>query len=79
MPMIKPRGTAPMRCWRWARTPARRGPSPNRAFTIFVGGDGKECVAYVTHLLDPVPTEIHVFTALASGLPVAVGTGEKRS
>ena len=28
----------------------------------------------VTHLLDPIPTEIHVFTALTSGLPVAVGT-----
>jgi hypothetical protein len=28
----------------------------------------------VTHLLDPIPTEIHVFTALASGLDVFVGT-----
>jgi hypothetical protein len=28
----------------------------------------------VTHLLDPIPTEIHVFTALAAGLPVFVGT-----
>ena len=28
----------------------------------------------VTHLLDPVPTEIHVFTALASHAPIAVGT-----
>jgi len=28
----------------------------------------------VTHLLDPVPTEIHVFSAFAAGLPVFVGT-----
>ena len=27
----------------------------------------------VTHLLDPLPTEIHVFTSLASSLPLVVG------
>jgi hypothetical protein len=32
----------------------------------------------MTHLLDPLPTEIHVFTALASGLPLFVGTIESR-
>ncbi|QIG78999.1 hypothetical protein [Stakelama tenebrarum] len=30
----------------------------------------------VTHLLDPTPTEIHVFTALASGMPLVVATTE---
>lgn len=29
---------------------------------------------FVTHLLDPVPTEIHVFSALAAGLPLYVST-----
>jgi hypothetical protein len=29
---------------------------------------------FVTHLLDPTPTEIHVFTALTAGVPVMVGT-----
>jgi streptogramin lyase len=28
----------------------------------------------VSHLLDPTPTEIHVFSSLASGYPVAVST-----
>ena len=28
---------------------------------------------FVTHLLDPVPTEIHVFTSLTSQLPLGVG------
>jgi hypothetical protein len=31
----------------------------------------------VTHLLDPVPTEIHVFTALSSGHTVLVAAGER--
>jgi hypothetical protein len=30
----------------------------------------------VTHLLDPVPTEIHMFTSLTSGLPLFVGIGD---
>ena len=37
-------------------------------------GEEKPAALYVTHLLDPVPTEIHVFSSLASGYPVAVGT-----
>ena len=39
-------------------------------------GDGKrEAVGFViSHLLDPVPTEIHVFTAIASGKAVFVST-----
>lgn len=32
----------------------------------------------VTHLLDPVPTEIHVFLSIWTGMPVFVGTGEPR-
>jgi hypothetical protein len=30
----------------------------------------------VTHLLDPLPTEIHVFSAMAAGVPVYVGTSD---
>jgi len=30
----------------------------------------------VTHLLDPSPTEIHVFLAIWSGMPIFVSTGE---
>lgn len=52
-------------------------------------GFAKSCIAmslpadqrpemfFVTHLLDPVPTEIHVFASLASRLPIAVGTTNK--
>jgi len=36
--------------------------------------EGAGTAIAVTHLLDPVPTEIHVFTALASKHPLAVGT-----
>lgn len=32
----------------------------------------------VSHLLDPVPTEIHVFTSLTAGLPVYVSFAEPR-
>jgi hypothetical protein len=34
----------------------------------------KPVALYVTHLLDPVPTEIHVFTALTAKMQVYVGT-----
>jgi hypothetical protein len=37
---------------------------------------GTPAAMVVTHLLDPVPTEIHVFTALASRLPLYVGVGD---
>ncbi|HET9640601.1 MAG TPA: hypothetical protein VFP12_15485 [Allosphingosinicella sp.] len=33
----------------------------------------------IVHLLDPVPTEIHVFTSLAAHLPVTVGTSDGRT
>jgi hypothetical protein len=37
--------------------------------------DGAELAApMVTHLLDPLPTEIHVFMSLTMGKPVGVGT-----
>lgn len=37
--------------------------------------DGKQPTSLiVTHLLDPVPTEIHVFSSLAAGLPIFVST-----
>ena len=31
----------------------------------------------VTHLLDPIPTEIHVFLSIWTGMPIWVGTGER--
>jgi hypothetical protein len=36
--------------------------------------DMKATSLFITHLLDPVPTEIHVFTSLTAGMPVGVGT-----
>ena len=39
--------------------------------------DGQPVSIAVTHLLDPIPTEIHVFTALSSGLDVYVGTRDR--
>lgn len=42
------------------------------------GADGKRPSALmVTHLLDPVPTEVHVFSSLAAGLPIYVGTAKR--
>jgi hypothetical protein len=35
---------------------------------------GEPAVAIVTHLLDPTPTEIHVFTSISMGRPIVVGT-----
>lgn len=36
---------------------------------------GKQAAGmFVTHLLDPVPTEIHVFTSLSANMPVMVST-----
>lgn len=49
----------------------------SRAFTnscLAMSAPPGAAAMFVTHLLDPVPTEIHVFTALSAGLPVAVGT-----
>jgi hypothetical protein len=42
-----------------------------------VGEDGKKIKQVIlTHLLDPVPTEIHVFTMLSMHLPIGVSTTE---
>lgn len=35
----------------------------------------RPAMMFITHLLDPIPTEIHVFMAIWMGLPVAVGAG----
>lgn len=35
----------------------------------------KPAALFVTHILDAVPTEMHVFTALTSGIPLIVQTG----
>jgi hypothetical protein len=39
-------------------------------------GENQPVGLMVTHLLDPIPTEIHVFSALAAQMPVYVGTRE---
>jgi hypothetical protein len=41
------------------------------------GSDGPVAALVVTHLLDPLPTEIHVFTALSAGKPLYVGAGDR--
>ena len=33
---------------------------------------------FVSHLLDPIPTELHVFTSYGAGLPLFVGTPDRR-
>jgi len=38
---------------------------------------GKPVGFGITHLLDPTPTEIHVFTSLASKMPIYVGTKKR--
>lgn len=55
---------------------------PQRAFTNscidlpVTEKDGTKPVAlYITHLLDPLPTEIHVYAALLAGLPLYVSAG----
>lgn len=43
------------------------------------GEDGKLAMLTITHLLDPTPTEIHVFSSLVAHLPVMVVTGRHRA
>ena len=38
----------------------------------------KSAAIFITHLLDPVPTEIHVFSSLVAHAPVMVGTKDGR-
>jgi hypothetical protein len=40
------------------------------------GQKGKPEALMITHLLDPVPTEIHVFSVFVARLPIYVGTAE---
>ncbi|MES2443314.1 MAG: hypothetical protein V4574_10825 [Pseudomonadota bacterium] len=54
----------------------------SRSFTrtcLTISGPGvaNSLAIVVTHLLDPVPTEIHVFTSLAAHQPVVVSTRDK--
>jgi hypothetical protein len=42
------------------------------------GPKGKPVALTVTHLLDPVPTELHGFSAMAARLPLIVITRDKR-
>lgn len=42
-----------------------------------IPADATPVALTVTHLLDPIPTEIHVFTALSSGLDLYVATGDR--
>lgn len=37
-------------------------------------GNGKPVALVITHLLDPVPTEIHVFSSYVAGMPIYVST-----
>jgi hypothetical protein len=39
---------------------------------------GKPVALVITHLLDPVPTEIHVFSSLVAQVPVMVATKDRR-
>jgi hypothetical protein len=41
-------------------------------------GRPKPVALMVTHLLDPTPTEIHVFSSFVAHMPVAVGTKDGR-
>jgi hypothetical protein len=47
-------------------------------FPMTQKGKGTPEAAFITHLLDPTPTEIHVFSSLTLHLPVYVGTTDKR-
>lgn len=40
-------------------------------------GASRPAALFISHVLDPTPTEIHVFTMLSSGIPVAVGTKDQ--
>lgn len=39
---------------------------------------GRAVGLFVNHLLDPVPTEMHVFSSYAARMPIMVGTRDKR-
>lgn len=41
-------------------------------------GGSTPAALFLTHLLDPIPTEIHVFMSITIGMPVYVGTTDRR-
>jgi hypothetical protein len=54
--------------------PPRRFANTCLEMPLHPPGEGQPAGLVVTHLLDPVPTEIHVFTALTIHLPLFVAT-----
>lgn len=42
------------------------------------GQKGTPAGLFITHILDPVPTEIHVFSVFAAGVPIFVSTIENK-
>ncbi len=48
------------------------------SLTTDANGKGKPAALTITHLLDPTPTEIHVFTMLAANLPIYVMTQQNQ-
>lgn len=42
------------------------------------GAEGKPVALVVSHLLDPLPTEIHVFTMFSAGMPLYVATSANK-
>jgi hypothetical protein len=61
--------------WRGSRVLSKRAFS-KACIPMPTGPDAASVV--VTHLLDPHPTEIHVFLSLLSSQPIFVGTIENR-
>ena len=43
------------------------------------GPNGAPVAAFITHLLDPTPTGIHVWLSLSMKLPLIVGTADRRN
>ena len=65
---------------RFRRLPPRRFTNTCLELPLPNAAQRREMVALgVTHLLDPLPTEIHVFSSLAAKMPVAVGTSDGRT
>lgn len=50
-------------------------PFTNACLNMRVPPGERTQALFVTHLLDPVPTEIHVFSAMTSGFAIGVATG----
>lgn len=49
-------------------------PFTNSCLAMQVPPGERPAALGVSHLLDPIPTELHVFTAMTSGFPIMVGT-----